>query len=186
MRDPPAALRSINCAFIRFTSGTTAKSKGVILSHETIDERIRAANQVLRVGPADRIVWVLSMSYHFAVSIVAYLSFGATIVLPPNIFASGIIETANEHCATMLYASPTHYQWMAEFDQVEAVPSLRLAVSTTAPLCAKTARRFHSRFQLPLAQRRGSLKPGSRLSMRYPLKRSRSRSAPFFPLMSSA
>jgi long-chain acyl-CoA synthetase len=160
LRDPPSALRSTNCAFVRFTSGTTAKSKGVILSHQTIDERIRAANEVLSIGPTDRVVWVLSMSYHFAVSIVAYLSFGATIVLPRNNFASGLLEAANEHRATMLYASPTHYEWLADFDHAQPVPSLRLAVSTTAPLAFEVARRFQRRMQLPLSQALGIIEAG--------------------------
>jgi long-chain acyl-CoA synthetase len=160
LRDRPSALNSINCAFVRFTSGTTAKSKGVILSHETIDERIRAANEVLSIGPADRIVWVLSMSYHFAVSIVAYLSFGATIVLPQNNFASGVMKAVNEHRATMLYASPTHYQWLADFDHAQPVASLRLAVSTTAPLASEVARQFQRRMRLPLSQALGIIEAG--------------------------
>src|SRR5438552_17736411 len=45
-RHPPGFER-IHAAFIRFTSGTTAAAKGVVLSHETIRERIDAANQVL-------------------------------------------------------------------------------------------------------------------------------------------
>ena len=69
-REHPSGFHEVHSAFIRFTSGTTGASKGVVLSHETVLERIHAANDVLRLGPADRIVWMLSMSYHFTVSIV--------------------------------------------------------------------------------------------------------------------
>jgi long-chain acyl-CoA synthetase len=159
-RERPEALDRMNCAFIRFTSGTTAASKGVVLSHETISDRIGAANEVLGIGPADRIVWVLSMSYHFAVSIVCYLSFGATIVLPANIFAAGLQSAAQEHRATMIYAAPTHYEWMADYDDAQAIRSLRLAVSTTAPLAAEIAAKFQTRFQLPLSQALGIIEVG--------------------------
>ena len=36
----------LNIAFIRFTSGTTNARKGVVLCHETVRDRVLAANQV--------------------------------------------------------------------------------------------------------------------------------------------
>ncbi|MFZ1370351.1 MAG: class I adenylate-forming enzyme family protein, partial [Ferruginibacter sp.] len=63
-------------AFIRFTSGTTGKSKGVIVSHQSVIERIEAANKGLELGPADTVVWVLPMAYHFMVSVILYVKFG--------------------------------------------------------------------------------------------------------------
>src|SRR5262245_16787745 len=65
LREHPDGFRPLSSAFIRFTSGTTGTAKGVVLSHETIRDRIAAANDVLRIGPADRVLWLLSMSYHF-------------------------------------------------------------------------------------------------------------------------
>jgi long-chain acyl-CoA synthetase len=158
--EPPGQLFHMNPAFIRFTSGTTASSKGVVLSHESIYDRIEAANQAIGAGPQDRIVWVLSMSYHFAVSIVSYLSFGATIVLPANVFAPAILAVARQHYATMIYASPTHYQWLADCDDAGSVASLRLAISTTAPLEPPTAASFKNRFGLPLTQALGIIEVG--------------------------
>ncbi len=49
---PPAfdegALEALNPAFIRFSSGTTGTSKGIVISHETLLGRITAANEGLR------------------------------------------------------------------------------------------------------------------------------------------
>jgi long-chain acyl-CoA synthetase len=160
LRDQPGQLSQINPAFIRFTSGTTAASKGVVLSHETIYDRIQAANDAIGAGPHDRIVWVLSMSYHFAVSIVSYLSFGATILLPANIFAPAMLAVAREQSATMIYASPTHYQWLAHCDDAARIASMRLAISTTAPLDWATAASFQHRFALPLTQALGIIEVG--------------------------
>jgi long-chain acyl-CoA synthetase len=158
--DRPEPLAGMNAAFIRFTSGTTAASKGVVLSHETIYDRIHAANSAIGAGPDDRIVWVLSMSYHFAVSVVSYLSFGATIVLPANNFAPAILEAARQRCATMIYASPTHYQWLGDSGHSARIASLRLAISTTAPLDRATAASFQNRFGLPLTQALGIIEVG--------------------------
>ncbi len=159
-REHPAGFHALNAAFIRFTSGTTGSSKGVVLSHRTIDERIHAANEVLRIGPADRVVWVLSMSYHFTVSIVGYLTFGATIVLPANHFAVAITESIQRHQATLLYASPMHFALLA--DSAAAVPlsSLRLAISTTSSLDTRIAEAFGQRCGLPISQALGIIEVG--------------------------
>jgi long-chain acyl-CoA synthetase len=65
---PPAfdevALEALNPAFIRFSSGTTGTSKGIVISHETLLGRITAANAGLRIGPEDRVLWVLPMAHH--------------------------------------------------------------------------------------------------------------------------
>jgi long-chain acyl-CoA synthetase len=159
-RDAPGPLAHMNPAFIRFTSGTTADSKGVVLSHETIYDRVQAANHAIAAGPQDRIVWVLSMAYHFAVSIVSYLSYGATIVLPANLFAPAILAVAREHRATMIYASPTHYQWLADCDEAVQIASMRMAISTTAPLDLATAVSFQDRFGIPLTQALGIIEVG--------------------------
>lgn len=159
-RERPAGYRDVNAAFIRFTSGTTGDSKGVVLAHETIHDRILAANGALHVGPADRVVWVLSMSYHFTVSIVGYLTFGATIVLPANHFAAAIIDSIQRHGATLLYASPMHFALLADSPQASPLPTLRLAVSTTSSLDGRVAQTFGRRFGLPISQALGIIEVG--------------------------
>jgi long-chain acyl-CoA synthetase len=159
-RRHPPGFTEINAAFIRFTSGTTGTSKGVVLSHNSIRERIDAANEALEIGPADRVLWVLSMSYHFTVSIVAYLTFGATIVLPKNHLAAEIIDSIVRHEATLLYASPMHYTWMADSPKAEPLTSLRLAVSTAMSLDREAAKKFRERFGVPVAQALGVIEVG--------------------------
>jgi long-chain acyl-CoA synthetase len=160
LRDCPAGLSAINSAFVRFTSGPTAAAKGVVLAHETIFERIQAANQVLRLGPSDRVVWLLSMAYHFAVSIVAYLSYGATIILLPNHFAESILTAGRRHGGTMIYGSPTHFDWLASAAAPNSLPTLRLAVSTTAPLNRATAENFQAQFGVAVSQALGIIEVG--------------------------
>ena len=159
-RQHPPGFSEINAAFIRFTSGTTGTSKGVVLSHESIRDRIDAANDALKIGPEDRVLWVLSMSYHFTVSIVAYLTFGATIVLPKNHLAAEIIDSIRRHEATLLYASPMHYTWMADSRDTLPLTSLRLAVSTAMALDRDAAKKFGERFGVPVAQALGVIEVG--------------------------
>jgi len=161
LREPPPELAGLSPAFIRFTSGTTGDAKGVILSHETVFERIQAANQGLRIGPADRVVWLLSMAYHFAVSIVAYLTFGATIVLCKNSFGSTLLQAANRHRATLIYAAPAHYDLMTHDNGGQTLPpSLRLAIVTTAYLRPEVALAFRQRFGVSLNETYGIIEIG--------------------------
>jgi long-chain acyl-CoA synthetase len=160
-RRHPDGFEHINAAFVRFTSGTTGAAKGVVLSHATIRERIEAANDVLHIGPADRVVWLLSMSYHFTVTVVAYLSFGAAIVLPANNFGQSVLHAAQRHDATIIYASPLHYAWLASVPGNARLPaSMRLALSTTTALDRNTAERFQQRFGLPVTQALGIIEIG--------------------------
>ncbi len=158
--EEPEGFPAINAAFIRFTSGTTGTSKGVVLSHETIHERITAANDALQLSPEDRVVWLLSMSYHFAVSIVSYLTHGATIILPANQFAGAIFDSVQRHRGTFIYGSPLQYAWMVDSKESADLGSLRLAICTTSALKAELGNRFYDRFGLPLTQALGIIEVG--------------------------
>ncbi|QEG35094.1 class I adenylate-forming enzyme family protein [Bythopirellula goksoeyrii] len=162
LRQHPTDFTSVNAAFIRFSSGTTGAAKGVVLSHETIFDRVHAANAGLELTPDDRVVWLLSMSYHFAVSIVAYLTFGATIILHKRAIDLGraLVEDAAGQRGTVIYGSPSHYELMARDRSGRELPDLRLAISTATALSADTARAFHERFDVPLTQAYGIIEIG--------------------------
>jgi long-chain acyl-CoA synthetase len=155
-----AALAAINPALIRFSSGTTGKRKGVVLSHETLLARVRASNSRLRFGPGDRVIWVLPMAHHFAVSIVLYLLHGATTVIEESHLGEDVFRALETHQGTALYASPFHYAVLAGCEQARPVPSLRLAVSTAAALPVATGQKFSERFGVPLHQAMGIIECG--------------------------
>ena len=159
--EPPPQLTEINAAFIRFTSGTTGDAKGVVLSHESIYERIHAANQALKINENDRILWLLSMDYHFAVSIAAYLTFGASIILPKNSFGITLLNAASHHKATFIYGSPTHYNMMIQDDSGAILPAeLRYAIVTTTALRSEIATYFYERFGYILNETYGIIELG--------------------------
>jgi len=157
----PPQLAEINAAFIRFTSGTTGDAKGVVLSHESIYERIQAANQVLQINHNDRILWLLSMAYHFTVSIVAYLTFGASIILPKNSFGITLLTAAEQNGATLMYGSPIHYSLMTHDNSGKTLPpELRLAIVTTTTLRPEIADTFYKRFGCVLNETYGIIELG--------------------------
>ena len=150
----------LNIAFIRFTSGTTNARKGVVLTHETIRDRIATANSALNIGPQDTVIWCLSMSHHFLVTIVLYLAKGATVVLARHVLAAPFLEAVNRWQGTVLYAAPFHFGLLARDSSGVQMPSVRLAVSTTCPLTEDVAMAFQQRFNKPLAQALGVIELG--------------------------
>jgi len=157
---PESAFQALNPAFIRFSSGTTGTSKGVVLSHETLLARITAANEGLGIGPADRVLWMLPLAHHFAVSIVLYLYAGAVTVLEPSPAREDILAAAEAHEATVMYGAPFHYAMLGADPGSFRWPSLRLAVSTAAALSEATALAFRKRFDRPLVQGLGIIEVG--------------------------
>jgi long-chain acyl-CoA synthetase len=155
-----ADFRALDPAYLRFTSGTTSVRKGVVLSHARIAERLEAANAGLRIGPDDRILWLLPMAHHFVVSVLLYLRFGATILLPRSSLARPVLELAARERATVSYASPFHYHLLSRDASDLLGLDVRLAVSTAEGLRGDVAARFRARFGLPLSQALGIIEVG--------------------------
>lgn len=156
----PPDNHGLNLAFIRFTSGTTSARKGVALSHETIRDRVSSANKAFGIGPDDTVVWCLPMAHHFLITIVLYLSVGATVVLARHVVAKPFLEAINRWKGTVLYAAPFHFALLARDNSGAQIPSVRLAVSTTCALPQDTSEEFHRRFGISLAQALGVIELG--------------------------
>jgi long-chain acyl-CoA synthetase len=155
-----AAFRALAPAYLRFTSGTTHRRKGVILGHDAILARLAAANRALAIGPADRVMWLLPMAHHFVVSILLYLRYGATILLPKGSLARDVLELAQRERATVFYASPHHYRLLGKDESGIGLDSVRLAVSTAEGLRGDVAERFRARFGFGVAQALGIIEVG--------------------------
>jgi long-chain acyl-CoA synthetase len=150
----------LNPAFIRFSSGTTGTSKGIVISHESLLARVTAANRGLRIGPEDRVVWILPMAHHFAVSIMLYLLHGATTIIENSHLAEDVLNAGTKHGGTVLYGAPFHHALLATEGSGRAWPTLRLAVSTAATLPLATAQAFDQRYGVALSQGLGIIEVG--------------------------
>ena len=150
-----------NAAFIRFSSGTTGKNKGVILSHKSVLERTAACTK-LDIQRGENVLWVLDMAYHFVVTILLFLRRGSTIVICEHPVESKMAEYMAQFPVTLLYATPYHYQIMAKsaLYTCELFKSVRMAVSTAMALPRETARGFLEKFSIPLNQAYGIIEIG--------------------------
>jgi long-chain acyl-CoA synthetase len=149
--------RACNPAYIRFTSGTTGLRKGILLGHQTILDRLDAANVILQINPNDRIWFALPMADHLIASLLLYLSRGATVLTAST--NPSRRQIAHDYRPTIIYASPDFYQDLIGSD-IGALDSVRLAISTTAPLPAQVAEGFAKRFSKNLNPALGIIEAG--------------------------
>ncbi len=154
------AFRALRPAYLRFTSGTTSARKGVILGHATILARLAAANRALAIGPGDRVMWLLPMAHHFVVSILLYLSEGASVLLPSGSLARTILGFGARERPTVYYASPHHYRLLGKDASTIGLGGVRLVISTADGLHPGVAQTFTGRFGLPIAQALGIIEVG--------------------------
>lgn len=159
--DPPG-YHDLNPAFIRFSSGTTGNSKGVLLSHRSIVQRTDAANDGLRMSADDGVAWLLSMSFHFVVTILLFLRRRATIVVCSRTFPQDLLAALRCHRITFVYASPFHYQMMTRTDAFDSnlLENVRLAVSTAMKMPQANAQQFEKKFGLRLSEAYGIIEVG--------------------------
>ena len=150
-----------DAAFVRFTSGTTGRAKGVVLTHRNILERIEATNKGLGLTEKDSVLSLLPMAFHFYVSIILYLYVGASIFIPAEQSASALMETITTNRITFLYASPYHYRMLlAARPERDAFRSLRRVVSTSTGLPSKIAYEFRRMSGLGISQAYGIIEIG--------------------------
>jgi len=149
-----------DAAFVRFTSGTTGKSKGVVVSHQAVAERTAAAQQALNLTGDDVVVWVLPMAYHFIVSIVMYVRYGISMAICKDLFATSVIETINKAQGTFLYAAPMHYQMLSKDTSGIEIKSLKRAISTSSGIRSEVSEGFCQRFGVEVHQAYGIIEIG--------------------------
>lgn len=158
--EKPIAPHVDDAAFIRFTSGTTGKAKGVIISHNSAIERIKGAQRALELTENDVVIWVLPMAYHFIASIALYVYTGSAIVIADNFMAPTVIDCINNFKGTLLYASPMHLRMLAADKSERVISSMKRVISTSTSIAKDVCESFYNRYEIPVTQAYGIIEIG--------------------------
>lgn len=152
------ALDTINeLAAILYTSGTTGRSKGAMLSHENLASNAWVLRDFWRFKPEDVLLHALPI-YHthglFVAMNVILIAGASTIFLPR--FDADAVFAHLPHATTMM-GVPTFYVRMADDPRLtrEATSHMRLFVSGSAPLLAETHRAFRDKTGHAILERYG-------------------------------
>jgi len=143
---------------ILYTSGTTGRPKGALLTHRNIIANALAANEVIHISPKDRFVVFLPLfhSFTYTVCVVLPLLRGAMLSLLPGVRPfQRVVKSLILDRITLFVAIPTVYKILAEKDMpffIKFLLNLRLCVSGAAPLPVKVIREFEAAFKVPLLE----------------------------------
>lgn len=149
-----------DAALLRFTSGTTGMSKGVVISKQAATNRIAAAQTAFQFTPEDVVLCVLPMAFHFIVSVLVYLRAGVTILVHDGYVPDMVLQTANRCGATFLYGTPMYYRLLSSAPSALRFETLQRAVSTSSFLPSETANAFYARYNIPVIQAYGLIELG--------------------------
>lgn len=154
---PPVSRSAKDLAAILYTSGTTGRSKGAMLSHENLLSNARTLKGFWRFTEKDVLLHALPI-YHthglFVATNVVLLA-GASMLYFGKFDADEMIRLMPK--ATSMMGVPTFYVRFADHPKVtrEATKHMRLFVSGSAPLLAETHRAFSEKTSHAILERYG-------------------------------
>lgn len=154
-RRAPAEASAGEVAACLYTSGTTGRPKGALLSHANILANIASFGQVIRCGPEDVFCCVLPMFHSFAATVMTLfpLSIGATVVVEPRFAPESLLRTLSERRCTVFAGVPAMYGLLASLPESAVdLSALRVCVSGGAPLPVEVLHRFEARYGIPLTE----------------------------------
>lgn len=149
--DPQEAI-----AAILYTSGTTGRPKGAMLSHANLIANTSSVSQALEFTPTDRVLVVLPMFHAFAatVGLLTPLLHGCALVSVPRFDPKLLSQTIADQGATLFLGVPSMYGVLLRMDDavVAQWSGVRLCVSGGAAMPAAVLAAFEARFGIPIVE----------------------------------
>lgn len=144
-------------AIILFTSGTSAKPKGVILDFREYLLNIDPLAEGFGIAAGDRLYDFRPFSWNSAQTLgaLSIVNCGATLVLAEKFSASRFFQHLRDHSATLATGNPTTINILLNSEQSahhDTLPKLRFVTSSSAPLLLEDWKRFEQKFGIPVAQ----------------------------------
>ena len=144
-------------AAILYTSGTTGRSKGAMLTHGNLASNALALLEIWKFTSDDILLHALPIfhSHGLFVGTNVTLTAGASMIFLPKFDADAIIAALPR--ATAMMGVPTFYTRLLKDPRLtrDLVAHMRLFVSGSAPLLAETHREFEARTGHKILERYG-------------------------------
>ncbi len=149
-------------AAICYTSGTTGRSKGAMITHENLRSNALALIDLWRFTEHDRLLHILPIFHVHGLFVALHCALlsGAAILFEPG-FDVGRVRALLGR-ATVMMGVPTHYVRLLaepEFGRGDCA-NMRLFISGSAPLLDETHRQFAARSGHAILERYGMTETG--------------------------
>ncbi len=160
-------------AFVVYTSGTTGRAKGVLLSqHSMLWVNAACWAPIAGLGEDDFVYSPLPLfhSYALNLSVLSIVASGASEFIAERFSTSETVKALRSGRFTMLPGVPTMFHYLLQDSAVgggERFPGLRLCVSAGAIMPAKLNTEFEGRFGVPLLDGYGITETSTMVTMNW-------------------
>lgn len=149
-------------AAMLYTSGTTGRPKGAVLTHGNLAFNCQTLNSVWGITSDDVLLHVLPLFHTHGLFVAAYctLSSGASMLLMESFDVGEVVRSLSS--ATVFMGVPTHYVRLLADPHLneEVTASIRLFVSGSAPMLRSTHTEFADRTGHEIVERYGMTETG--------------------------
>jgi malonyl-CoA/methylmalonyl-CoA synthetase len=156
-------------AAILYTSGTTGRSKGAMLTHGNLASNARALVEAWRFTPADVLLHALPIfhTHGLFVATNVVLLAGASMLFLPKYDSDEVFRALPR--STVMMGVPTFYTRLLDDARLtrESAARMRLFISGSAPLLPETFRTFEERTGHAILERYGMTETGMNTSNPY-------------------
>ena len=146
---PPVDVSDDDPLLLSYTSGTTGKPKGAVLTHANCFWTNLSFDRTSGIADGDVVLQVLPQFHSGGWNVQALLAWwkGATVVLEPSFDPARALGLIEEKRVTTMMGVPATYLFMAEQPEFASadLSSLRLAVVGGAPMPESLLRTWHER-----------------------------------------
>lgn len=173
-------------AMIAYTSGTTNKPKGVVLSHSNLEAQVASLTNAWNIQPTDTILHSLPLHHVHGLinAMLLPMTAGGKVIMLPKFDTEKVwthllnINMPQKDRVTLFMGVPTIYNYliqeydklfskdtqMAEYIKTHCKSKIRLMVSGSAPLPHTVFQRWHEITGHKLLERYGMTETGMALS----------------------
>ncbi|MGB9370039.1 MAG: AMP-binding protein [Xanthobacteraceae bacterium] len=148
------AMQPHDPAAIVYTSGTTGRPKGAVLSHSNVVRNIEAKQRYLGIRPDDRGILFLPLYHCFGQNAIfnAMLQSGAAVVLHRRFDLEQVLRSIADHGVTMFFGVPANFIVLLARRPLKEVAGVRYWFSAAAPLPLEIESAWQEMFGAPIFQ----------------------------------
>jgi len=145
---PPSAAAPDDLAALLYTSGSTGRPKGVMLSHANLWLGAVGVAHYLRLGPEDRTLAVLPLSFDYGQNqLLSAWAAGGCVIPLDYLSARDVIRAVGRHDVTTLAGVPPLWVQLVEAEWPGTVPlGLRRLTNSGGRLSSSVVRRMREMF----------------------------------------
>ena len=159
-------------ATLLYTSGTTGRPKGVVLTHRNFIRNVESAVDHIRIGEKDVFLGILPQFHSFGLttSMLLPLLAGCSVSLHAKFSPERVLRAVAERGVTICFAVASMFRVLLRAGLPEGLDlgALRFAVAGGEALGAELSRRFEQRFGAPLLEGYGLTETSPVVSVNLP------------------